>query len=78
MWFGSIVLLTAEPFSIYLQFLESLMALGRPRQSVTFRIEEDREARFSGIADNLSICEERQHMNHKCENNVCFHIYLHL
>lgn len=44
MWFRSIVLLTAEPFSIYFQFLESLMALGRPRQSVTFRIEEDREA----------------------------------
>lgn len=62
MWFGSIVLLTAEPFSIYLQFLESLMTLGRPRQSVTFRIEEDREARFSGIVDNLSIREERQHM----------------
>lgn len=75
MWFGSIVLLTAEPFSIYLQFLESLMALGRPRQSVTFRIEEDREARFSGIADNLSICEECQHMSRKCENNVYFHIY---
>lgn len=39
------------------------MALGRPRQSPTFGVGKDRKARFSGIADNLSICEECQHMN---------------
>lgn len=54
MWFESIVLLAAEPFSIYPRILESLIALGRPYQS-TFGIKEDRKARFFGIAIDLLV-----------------------
>lgn len=63
MWFESIVLLAAEPFSIYLRFLESLIALGRPHQSLTFCIREDRKARFSQIVVDLLVRKERQHVS---------------
>jgi len=49
MYFESIVLLAAESFSIYHQFFESLMALGRPRQSFTFVSKNIEKLDFSGL-----------------------------
>jgi len=65
MRFESVVLLAAEPFSIYLGFLESLTALGRAHQSLTFGIKEDRDAQFSGIAVDLPLHEERRRTRRK-------------
>jgi len=65
MRFESVVLLAAEPFSIYLGFLESLIALGRAHQSLTFGIKEDRDAQFSGIAVDLPVREERRRIRRK-------------
>jgi len=58
MYFESIVLLAAESFSIYHQFFESLMALGRPRQSLTF---VSRNSIFPDCGQFIR--EECQHMN---------------